>query len=161
MTWEFAQRWYMPFAWLIATSLFTVPLAIYWQLGMTTRPGADIGLGYGTAWVARDDFLETIAPYVLNLICALWLFSSDGSTRWAAFWAALAAAARIITPFALASQSDVAVAGQHFIDWNTLRVVMWFQDFQMLAFAVMMLAAFKHFVGQSSSAVASSHAYAG
>ena len=93
------------------------------------------------SWVVRDEFLATIVPYVLGLGCAFWLFNADGSTRWAAFWALLVALARIVGPIALASMSDAEIpGGQHYVDWQTLRILVWFQDFQMLALGVMVWA---------------------
>jgi hypothetical protein len=155
MTWEFLHRWYMPFVWITLSSLVAVPLAIYFELGMPLHHGPELGLAYGNAWVARDDLLASIVPYLLGLGSAIWLFNADGSTRWAAFWALLVAIARIAAPVTLASMSDVAlVNGQHYVDWNTMRVLIWFQDFQMFAAGVMLWAVFGHFVGQSNGAPA-------
>jgi hypothetical protein len=155
--WGFLHRWYMPFVWLTVTSLWTVPLAIYFQHGVQTHTGAELGLGFGSSWVQRDDLLETIVPYLVNLLCIIWLFNEDGSTRWAAFWSLLLAIVRIAAPVALTATSDVSLAGnQHYLDWNTMRMVLWFQDAQMLIAGVMLWMAFGHFVGQSGSAV--SHA---
>jgi hypothetical protein len=56
---------------------------------------------------------------------------------------------------ALVTMSDVTMpGGQHYIDWHTLRIVIWFGDFQMFAFGIMLWAVFGHFVGQSNSAPA-------
>ncbi len=157
--WDFLHRWYMPFVWLTLTSLIAVPLAIYFELGMTTHTGAELGLPYGEHWVLRDDFLACIVVYLLNLGCAVWLFDGDGSTRWAAGWALAAGIARIALPIALVTMSDVTLAnGQHYIDWQTTRVIIWSGDFQMFAFGVMLWAAFARFVGTTGGAV--SHAYA-
>lgn len=153
MTWDFLHRWYMPFAWITLSSLIAVPLAVYFELGMTQHPGSDLGLPYGNAWVARDDVLASLVPYLLGLGSAIWLFNADGSTRWAAFWAVLVAIVRLIAPIALATMSDPALAsGQHYVDWSTLRMVLWFQDFQMLAFGILLWAAFGHFVGNNNGA---------
>lgn len=155
MTWDFLNRWYMPFIWITLSSLVAVPLAIYFEHGMPLHPGAELGIAYGNSWVVRDDFLAAIVPHLVGLGCVIWLFNPDGSTRWAAFWALLAAIARIIGPITLATMTDVSVAGgQHYVDWHTMRILIWFQDFQMFAFGIMLWAAFGHFVGQSSSAPA-------
>ena len=151
MTWDFLHRWYMPFLWLAISSLVAVPVAIYFQLGMTMHQGAELNLAYGHNWVLRDEFLESIIVYVLNLGCVVWLLDSDGTTRWAAFWAVLAAFGRIVAPVVLVSLSDVTMpSGQHYIDWHTLRVVLWFGDFQMFAFGIMLWAVFSHFQDQTS-----------
>jgi len=153
--WTFLHRWYMPFLWITASSLIAVPLAAYFEHGMEVHTAAELGLPYGNAWVVRDDFLAAIVPYLMGLGCALWLFNADGSTRWAAFWALCVAIGRIAAPIVLANMSDVALAGgQHYVDWQTLRMLVWFQDFQMFAFGVMIWAVFGHFVGQSGGAPA-------
>lgn len=161
MTWDFLHRWYMPFLWITLTSLIAVPVAIYFEMGMTTRAGSELGLAYGDTWVLRDSFLEAIIVYLLNLGAAIWLFNSDGSTRWAAFWATLAGLARIVAPVALVTMSDVTMpGGEHYIDWQTLRVVIWFGDVQMFAFGIMLWAAFAHFVGQTGGAPQAAYAEA-
>lgn len=162
MTWEFLHRWYMPFLWLAISSVIAVPAAIYFQLGMTMHQGTELNLAYGHNWVLRDEFLESIIVYLLNLGCAVWLLDSDGTTRWAAFWALLAAIGRIVAPVMLVSLSDVAMPnGQHYIDWHTLRIVVWFADFQMFAFGIMLWAVFSHFQDQTSGVPTSaSHAEA-
>ena len=91
MTWDFLHRWYMPFAWITLSSLVAVPLAVYFELGMARHPGSELGLPYGDAWVARDDLLAALVPYLIGLGAIVWLFNADGSTRWAAFWAVLVA----------------------------------------------------------------------
>ena len=155
----FLKRWYMPFVWITISSVITVPLAIYWQHGMPMQAGEDLGLEHGSSWVLRDDFLETIVPYLLSLGAAIWFFYGDGSTRWAAFWCTLAAITRIIAPLTLASMSDVTVAGtQHYVDWNTLRILVWFQDVQMFLVGLMLWAAFARFVGETGgNAIPSGH----
>lgn len=141
----------MPFLWLTLSSLIAVPAAIYFELGMTMHQGPELNLAYGHSWVLRDEFLASIVVYLLNLGCAAWLLDSDGSTRWAAFWALIAGLGRIAAPVALVTMSDVAMpSGQHYIDWQTLRIVIWFGDFQMFAFGIMLWAVFAHFVGQTN-----------
>lgn len=145
----------MPFLWLTLSSLIAVPAAIYFEQGMTTHQGAELNLAYGHDWVLRDEFLESIMIYLLNLGCAVWLLDSDGSTRWAAFWGLAAGIGRIVAPVLLITMSDVAMpSGQHYIDWHTLRFVIWFSDFQMFALGIMLWAAFAHFVGQNNGAPA-------
>jgi hypothetical protein len=154
MNWSFVHRWYMPFLWITLSSLISVPVAIYFQMDLPTHTGEELGLAYGSSWVMRDHFLETIVVYLLNLGAAIWLFNGNGTTRWAAFWATLAGLSRIVAPVALASMSNVELAGnQHYIDWQTLRVLVWFQDFQMFALGVMLWGAFARFVGESGGAV--------
>ncbi|MBI5285514.1 MAG: hypothetical protein HY874_10515 [Chloroflexi bacterium] len=161
MTWDFLHRWYMPFVWLAASSLVAVPLAVYFELGMPLHTGGDLGLAYGSAWVARDDFLASIVPYLMSLGCVVWLFNADGSTRWAAFWALLAAAGRIAAPVVLVNMADVPMAnGQHYLDWNTLRIIIWFQDFEMFAFGILLWLVFGHFVGNAAAVPARAHAEA-
>ncbi len=161
MTWEFLQRWYMPFVWITLSSLVAVPMAAYFEHGMPLHPGGELGLAYGSAWVARDDFLASIVPYLFGLGSVIWLFNADGSTRWAAFWALLIAMVRIAAPITLVTMSDVSlVNGQHYIDWNAMRILIWFQDFQLFAAGVMLWFVFGHFVGQSNDAPAPAHAEA-
>jgi hypothetical protein len=161
MKWAFLQRWYMPFAWLTLSSLISVPVAVYLQHGMTMHSGVDLGLPNGNVWVLRDDFLATIVVYLLNLGTAIWFFYGDGSTRWAAFWCTLAALGRVVAPITLASLSDVTVMGtQHYIDWHTLRIVVWFQDAQMFLLGIMLWAAFARFVGETGGAAVPSGHYA-
>ncbi len=151
----------MPFLWLAISSVITVPVAIYFQHGMETHGGTELGLAYGNNWVLRDTFLASIVVYLLNLGAGIWLLDSEGSTRWAAFWALLAGIARIAAPVTLVTMSDVTMAtGQHYIDWQTLRIVLWFGDFQMFAFGILLWAVFGHFVGQSGGASAPAHSYA-
>jgi len=154
-SWEFLHRWYMPFAWITAASLVCVPAAIYFQGKMALHTGAALGLPYGEQWVLRDDYLATIVIYLLNLGAAIWFFAGDGTARWAAFWATLLGLGRIILPIALTSMSDVTVAGnQHYIDWGTLRYVLWFQDVQMFLLGIMVWGAFARFVGETGGAAA-------
>jgi hypothetical protein len=64
---------------------------------------------------------------------------------------------RIVAPVALASLSDVQLAGnQHYVDWQTLRVVVWFQDANMFALGLMVWGVFARFVGETGGAA--SHA---
>jgi hypothetical protein len=161
MTWDFIHRWYMPFVWLALASLVTVPMAIYFQNGMDMRSGAELGLPYGDHWVLRDDFLESIVPYLLNVGCAIWLLDADGSTRWAAFWALLLAIVRIVAPVTLAAMSDAPMTtGEHYIDWNMLRVVIWYTDFQLFALGLALWAIFARFVGETGGAASGVGAYA-
>ena len=154
MTWEFLHRWYMPFIWITLSWLIAVPLAVYFELGMQHHAGAELGLPYGSAWVARDDVLASIVPYLLGLGAAIWLFNADGSTRWAAFWAVAVAIARIAAPVALVSMSGPSLAsGQHYVDWNTMRFIIWTQDFQMFAFGIILWLAFGRFVGPANNLI--------
>lgn len=157
MTWDILHRWWMPFLWLALSSLIAVPVAVYFQNGMELRPGSEIGLAYGESWALRDHVLESIVVYVLNLGCAIWLFTSDGSTRWAAFWSLLLAILRIAAPITLVSMADVPLAtGQHFIDWSTMRFLLWFADVELFILGLMLWAVFARFVGETGGAV--SHA---
>jgi hypothetical protein len=162
MKWDFLHRWWMPFLWLTLSSLIAVPVAVYLEHGMTMHQGAELNLAYGHSWVLRDEFLQTIVVYLLNLGCAVWLLDSDGSTRWAAFWSLLAGIGRVVAPVALVTLSGVTMpTGQHYMDWHTLRIVIWFGDFQMFAFGIMLWAVFAHFQNQTSGAPAhASHAEA-
>jgi zinc transporter ZupT len=158
MTWEFLQRWYMPFVWITLSSLVAVPMAAYFEHGMPLRPGGELGLAHGSACGATTSC--SIVPYLFGLGSDR-LFNADGSTRWAAFWALLIAVVRIAAPITLVSMSDVSlVNGQHYIDWNTMRILIWFQDFQLFAAGVMLWYVFGHFVGQSGGAPAPAHAEA-
>lgn len=161
MNWSFVNRWYMPFVWIALSSLVSVPVAVYLQLDLTMHSGEEIGVAHGSSWVMRDDFLETIVVYLLNLGALIWLFNGDGSTRWAAFWASLAAMGRIVAPIALTSMSGIELAGnRHYIDWETLRIVLWFQDANMFLLGLMLWGAFGRFVGESGGAVSHSAHYA-
>lgn len=161
MTWDVLHRWWMPFLWLAASSLIAVPVAIYLQLDMQLQTGAELGLPYGEHWVLRDHFLETILIYVLNLGCAIWLLDADGSTRWAAFWALLLAIARIATPITLVALADVQMAtGQHYVDWATMRIVVWFADVELFIFGLMLWAVFARFVGETGGAAVGHGAHA-
>jgi hypothetical protein len=160
-SWAFVHRWYMPFLFITLAWLIAVPAAIYFQHGLNQVSGEEIGLAYGDAWIVRDDYLATIVVYLLNLGAAVWFFDQDGSTRWAAFWATLVGLARIIMPIALTASSDVTVAGnQHYIDWGTMRIVLWFLDVQMLAIGIMLWGVFARFVGETGGAVSHSAHYA-
>jgi hypothetical protein len=154
---ELLHRWYMPFAWVTLASLIAAPWAMYLEHGMTLQTGTQIGLPYGSHWVERTTLLTAMMPYLLNLVAAYWFCSPEGSTRWAAFWATLIALARIVAPVGLTVVSGVtSPAGQHFVDWHTLRFVLWFQDFEMLVLGVALWIAFARFVGNNAGA--SSHA---
>lgn len=158
MIWDTLHRWWMPFAALTTASLISVPAAMYFQNGMTPHAGADLGFAYGDGWVLRDDVLATIVPYALNLVTIVWLFNADGSTRWAAFWASILALTKIIIPVTLTNLSDASVLGAaSYVDWHTLRWVIWFTDIQMVAFGLMVWITFARFVGNGSHA----HAHGG
>ena len=160
-SWTFLHRWYMPFAWMTLATVVSVPVAVYFQLGMQTQTADELGLAYGSSWVVRDEFLATIVVYLLGLGSAVWLFDADGSTRWAAFWATLAGIGRVAMPIALAQMSDVTVGeARHYVDWQSLRVLVWFQDVQMFALGIMLWMAFARFVGSSSTAASHSPHYA-
>jgi hypothetical protein len=153
MTWDFVHRWYMPFAWITVAWLVGVPLAIHSEMGLEMHTAAELGFAYGDGWVLRDDLLASLIPYLLGLGAAIWFFNPDGSTRWAAFWALGVACARIVAPVALATLSSVTTAGgQNYVDWHTLRYLLWFQDVQMLFLGVMVWGAFSRFVGSGSGA---------
>lgn len=157
-SWEFLHRWYMPFLWFALSCAATVPLAVYWQLDLVSVPAAELGLGYGNSWVLRDKYLETIVPYGMSLVAGCWLIDSEGTTRWAAFWALLAAVARIAVPLWIVNGPDITAAtGQHYIDWGTLRPLLWFADFQMVMLGVMMWALFGHFAGNARGFSHASH----
>ena len=159
--WTFLHRWYMPFVWITVVWLVGVPLAIQSEMGLDTRTAAELGVAYGDGWVLRDDLLASLIPYLLGLGAAIWLVNPDGSTRWAAFWALGVAAARIAAPVALASMSDITTAGgQHYVDWYTLRYVLWFQDVQMFFLGIMVWGAFSRFVGSGTSTSSQSAYYA-
>ena len=153
MTWEFVHRWQMPFAWLALCSLICVPVAMYLQQDMPMVSGAELGLAYGDSWVLRDDFLATIVVYLLNLGAAIWLFNASGTTRWAAFWCTLMAVGRIALPIALTSLSDITIAGdQRYLDWATMRVVIWTMDVQMFLLAILVWGAFSRMAGERTFA---------
>ena len=148
--WEIVHKWYMPFAWLAASCAITIPWAIYGQLGLHPVGPADLGLSYGTEWVLRDEYLETIVPYLFSLVAGVWLIDGDGTTRWAAFWALLAAIGRAAVPLWIVTAPDIVDAnGQHYIDWETLRPLLWFADFQMAMLGLMFWAMFGHFAGNA------------
>jgi hypothetical protein len=160
MTWDTLHRWWVPFAVLLVAWLVSAPLAFYLERGMTLYTGEELGLPYGQGWALRDDVLASMIPYLLNLAVLFWLFDEDGSTRWAAFWAGLIAFARVIAPAGLTIVSGVTVfSGAHYVDWHTLRYVLWFQDVQMLALGVMVWMAFSKFVGDSHAAASYSPYY--
>ena len=158
MTWDFLHRWWMPLAWLTATSAVSVPVAWYFQRAMTLRTGVEAGLPYGDGWAMRDDVLGSIVVYGLGLGAAVWFMDGNGSTRWAAFWAGGLALARIIAPVVLTSLSSVTIGGQAYVDWHTLRWLMWFQDVQFCLLCVMVWIAFSRFVGEASPILGRAHA---
>lgn len=159
-TWALLQKWYMPFVAITVASMIAVPLSMYFEQGMTLRTGQELGLGYGESWALRDDFFASIVVYGLNLTALAWFFSADGSTRWAAFWASLLGFSKVIAPITLANMSAVSVGGsQHYVDWDTLRVIIWFQDAQFFALGLMVWSVFKSFVGEGGP-VASHFAHA-
>ena len=160
MTWDFLQRWYMPFLYIAACSLVAVPLSAYGEAGMDLYPASELGLAYGEGWVLRDALLACMIPYLLNLGAGIWLFNGDGTTRWAAFWAMGIGIARIIVPVWLLNLTDVTVLSKHYIDWNTMRWVIWFQDIEMFFLGIMAWGAFSRFAGSSESAAAHTTYYA-
>jgi hypothetical protein len=152
MTWEFLHRWYMPFAYIAACSIVAVPLSAYAQHGMELHPASELGLAYGQGWVLRDELLAAMIPYLLNLGAGIWLFNADGTTRWAAFWAMSLGIARIITPVWLLNLTDVTIATRHYIDWHTVRWVLWFQDIEMFLMGIMVWGVFSRFAGSGEAA---------
>lgn len=158
-SWDFVHNWYMPFVWLAIASGVSVSVAVYLQQDMQMNAGAELGFAYGNAWVLRDDFLATIVVYGLNLGTIIWLFNPDGSTRWAAFWASLLAIAKIAVPISLSTMADVSVGtDRHYVDWSTLRVVVWFADAQLFVLGLMVWGAFARFVGAEQTGLR--HAFA-
>jgi hypothetical protein len=148
MKWAILHNWFMPFLWLAIASAISVPVALYFQHGMPIRTGSELGLAYGETWVLRDDFLATIVVYVLNLGTVIWLFNGDGTVRWAAFWATLLGFTKLIMPVMLAVMSDATVGvSAHYVDWHTLRVLIWFQDAQLFVLGLMFWGAFSRFAG--------------
>jgi hypothetical protein len=152
MTWDFLQRWYMPFIYITACSIIAVPVSAYAQFGMELRPGSELGLAYGQGWVLRDELLASMIPYLLNLGAGIWLFNADGTTRWAAFWAMALGISRIIVPVWLLNLTDVMIASQHYIDWHTMRFVLWFQDVEMFFLGIMVWGVFSRFAGNGEAA---------
>ncbi|MEX2227989.1 MAG: hypothetical protein WEB52_16265 [Dehalococcoidia bacterium] len=158
-SWDFIHNWYMPFVWLTIASIVSVPVAVYLQQDMQMHAGPELGFAYGSSWALRDDFMATIVVYGLNLGAVIWLFNADGSTRWAAFWATIIGLTKIVTPIALSTMADVAVGvDRHYVDWNTLRVVIWFQDAQLFVLGLMAWALFARFVGAEQTGAR--HAFA-
>jgi hypothetical protein len=140
----------MPFLWFVISCAVTIPWAIYLQLDLVSVTGAEIGIPYGTDWVLRDDYLETIVPYLFSIVAGVWLIDGDGTTRWAALWCLLAAIGRLAVPLWIVNGPDVVAAtGQHYIDWTTLSPLLWFADLQMALLGVMLWALFGHFAGAS------------
>ena len=145
---DFVHRWYMPFIWFTVASVATSAWAVYTQMDLVTVPGAEIGAAHGAEWVVRDEYLETIVPYLFALVAGVWLIDGDGTTRWAAFWALLAGIARIAAPLWIVTVPDVtAPSGVHYIDWETLRPLIMFADIQMILMGVTLWALFGHFAG--------------
>ena len=146
--WDFVHSWHMTFAWFVVSCAVTIPLAIYMQQDLVHLAGAEIGAAYGTDWVLRDDYLETIVPYLFSIVAGVWLIDGDGTTRWAAFWCLLAAIGRLAVPLWIVNGPDITgVTGQHYIDWTTLRPLLYFADLQMVLLGVMLWALFGHFAG--------------
>jgi hypothetical protein len=56
----------------------------------------------------------------------------------------------------------VELAGnRHYVDWETLRIVVWFQDANMFVLGLMLWGVFARFVGESGGAAAhASYAHA-
>lgn len=160
MTWDVLHRWYMPFLWITVSSAIAVPLAAYFEAGMVLRDGTTLGLAYGTGWVLKDEVLASIVPYLLNVGCGIWLFNADGSTRWAAFWCIILGIGKIVAPVALVTMSDVTLGSQHYLDWYTVRILIWFQDVQFFALGLMVWAVFARFVGDAQGFGSQAHAEA-
>jgi len=146
---EFVHRWWMPFVVLAVASAGSIAWAWYEQAGMATVTGPEIGAAYGTEWALRDDYLATVVPYLFGVVAGVWLIDGDGTTRWAALWALLAAIARIAAPLWVVTspQDVVSLTGQHYIDWQTLQPLLWFADVQMALLGVTVWAIFGHFAG--------------
>jgi hypothetical protein len=146
--WDFLHSWHMPFAWFVVSCAITIPLAIYMQQDLVHLTGSEIGAAYGTDWVLRDDYLETIVPYLFSIVAGVWLIDGSGTTRWAALWCLVAAIGRLAVPLWIVNGPDITgVTGQHYIDWATLRPLLYFADLQMALFGVMVWALFGHFAG--------------
>jgi hypothetical protein len=145
---EFVHRWWMPFLWFALSCAVTIPWAVYEQSNLETADGVTLGLAYGSHWVVRDEYLATVVPYLFSIVAGVWLIDGDGTTRWAAFWALVAAIARLAVPLWIVTAPDISsTTGQHYVDWETLRPILWFADAQMVLFGVTLWAIFGHFAG--------------
>jgi hypothetical protein len=141
----------MPFLVFTLTSVVTIPWAIYSQAGLALVPAVDLGqTPPQNEWAIRDSYLQTILPYLFSIIAGVWLIDSEGTTRWAAFWALGAAIGRLAVPLWIVTAPDVVgITGHHYIDWTTLQPILWFADLQMALVGVLFWAVFGHFAGSA------------
>jgi len=152
----------MPFAWIALSALVSVPLAVYYEYDLALRTHQELGLAYGSRWALRDDVLAVMVPYALNLGAMVWLVNADGTTRWGAFWATAIGAARIVAPFALIYSASVTVpTGEHYVDWQTVRYLIWFLDAEMFILGLLAWLAFRHFVDRRDAAPSFAPVHAG
>lgn len=142
--WQILHRWYMPFIVFAVGAAVSVPWALYLEAQLQAIPAAELGLAYGQAWVPRDSLLASMTPYLFTLAPFIWFFDADGRTRWAAFWATLVGALRIAVPIVLLTMTDVPVldSGQRYVDWATVRIMVWFAEVEVLALGFLLWASF-------------------
>jgi hypothetical protein len=142
--WQILHRWYMPFIVFAIGAAFSVPWALYFEAHLQPVPAEELGLAYGQAWMPRDSVLAAMTPYLFTLAPFIWLFDGEGRTRWAAFWATLVGIIRIAVPVALVTMTDVQVldSGQRYVDWATLRIMVWFAEAEVIALGMLLWASF-------------------
>ena len=124
------RRWYWPFLWVLLIPAVSVPLSVLLQTRITLYEGADLGLGSGGPWAARDSALSTFFPALLNLVAFAWCFLGDGRARWAALWAGVFGTAGALLPFLVMLNTDsLAQDGIHYVYWIPTVTLVWLGAF--------------------------------
>ena len=138
------RRWVWPFLWVLLIPVVSVPLSLFLQSRITLYEGAEMGLGNGGPWAARDEALGTFSPLMLNFVAFAWCFLGNGRARWAAFWAGIVGAAGAFLPFLVILNTDsVGPDTIHYVYWIPTVTLVWLGTFNAWVAALVAAVAFR------------------
>ncbi len=145
--WQLLHKWYMPFVAFAVCAAGSAAWAVHLETQLQPVAGVEIGLTYGQAWLPRDSLIASMTPYLLTAVPFAWLFSTSSRTRWTAFWAGAVGVLRIALPIMVLAMTDVAVPGssQRYVDWFSVRIMIWFADAEVITLGLLLWSAFGTF----------------
>lgn len=138
------RRWFWPFLWVLLVPAASIPLTLYLQSRLVLYEGAEMGLGSGGPWAARDEALGTFAPAMLGLGAFAWCFFGNGRARWAALWAGIIGAAGAGVPFLVILNTDsLGPDNIHYVYWIPTATLVWVGTFNAWMAALFAAVAFR------------------
>jgi len=140
------RKWFWPFLWVLLIPAVSVPFSVFLQSHITLHEGADLGLGSGGPWAARDTALGTFSPALLNFAAFAWCILGDGRARWAALWAGTVGAASALIPFLVILNTDsLGQDGIHYVYWTPTVILVWLGVFNTWLAALIVAVGFRVF----------------